>query len=221
MPAIPLIGLGVSAYSAYNQSKNASRQAKMQEQMMGNQTALAREMSGFARGQFSAAQPAMAKAMDYYRTLASGTRGAIDAKLAPERAAMNETYKGAEMGITSRLAPGATRDRQIAELYRQRAGQQGLMPFMARQQAVGSMADLAGNMTGYGLDAQRGAASALTGASTTGMNAARLSSDAGQQQAQMIANMVKMAQGGYDWWKRSRGGANGMPGMPGGMAGPF
>lgn len=206
MPAIPLISLGVGAYSAWQQGRAANRQAKMQEQMMGNQTALAREMSGFARGQFSAAQPAMAKAMDYYRTLAAGTRGAIDAKLAPERAAINETYKGAEMGITSRLAPGATRDRQIAELYRQRAGQQGLMPFMARQDAVGKMGDLAGNMVGYGLDAQRGAASALTGASTTGSRAAELSDRAGQYQANMIANLAKIGQGSYDWWKRSRGG---------------
>jgi len=221
MPVIPVIGLGISAYSAYKQARGASDAAKMQKQMMGKQTALADELSGFARQQHSMAEPALSKAMQHYMTLATGNRGAIGAELAPETNAVTESYRGAEKGLSRSTPAGPARDRAIADMYRQRAGQIGMMPFQARSAAFGNLQTMGQNAMSGALDAYRGASSALTGASTTGSNYMKANQEAGDAWGNFITNATKTGMGAYDWWKKSRGGGMGIPGLPGGSTGPF
>lgn len=211
MPAVPLIGMGISAYMSYRQAKSAGKQAKGQEALMGKQTGLSDEMATFARGQHTMAEPALQKAMQYYMTLASGSRGAIDAQLAPERNALTETYRGAERGMTSRMAAGPGRDRAIAELYRSKAGQMGLMPFMARQTAIGGLRDMGSDAMQRALQGYGQAGNALSGASNTGLNVLKAQQNANEQWGNFFGNITKAGTMGYDWWRRRRGG--GSPGF--------
>lgn len=218
MPAIPIIGAGVSIFKGIQDARNASRAAKGQEglmaaqqQLMGQQSGLAQEMSKFARNQADMSQPALQKAMQYYQTLASGTRGAMSAALAPDIARANEVYSGAQRGLSARMAPGPQRDRAIADLYRDRAGKMALMPFQARGAAVGEMAGLGKNYLSSALDAYRGAGSALSGASgtasaasQTGVRAQYSRNQANDQWGNMITGGTQIGQDVWDWYKRSR-----------------
>lgn len=201
MPAVPLIISGaVSAYSAYKQGKTADAQ----KQIMGQQSGLANEIGSFARGQSTMAQPALSKAMQYYTTLATGNRGAIDAQLASERAQTVDTYAGAEKGLINHTAAGPSRDRAIADLYKQRAGQLGIMPFQARQNAVGQLGSMGQSLAGNAIRGYEGAGSALTGASNTGENYAKSQNGALQSWNNVAANAGKV----WDWYNKSRNGSS-------------
>jgi hypothetical protein len=109
---------------------------------------MANMISQIARGQHTMAEPALQKAMQYYTTLAGGNRAQLASATAPEANAIMDTYKGAERGMTSRMAPGPSQERATAELYRSKAGQLGMLPMMARQSAFG-------NLSGLGTDLLR------------------------------------------------------------------
>lgn len=208
MPAVPLIISGVGAAASAWQAHKMGQMVDTQRGMAGEQSALAREISGFARENHSMAQPALQKAMQYYMNLASGNRAAINSALAPDRAALADAYKGAQRGLENTTARGPGRDRQIAEMYRQKAGQLGLMPFMAKSGAMQNLQGLGQNLMS-GMQGMYGtAASALTGASNT-MNNASYGMD---RQFGYMNNFLNMAgragQEGYEWWKRSHPGTN-------------
>lgn len=209
MPAIPIVGLGIGAYSAWQQAKNQGKIAKAQTEMMNRQSGLANEISSMGKGQMQMGQPAMQKAMQYYMTLAGGGRGAMNAALAPERNQMAETYRGAEQGMMARMAPGAGRDRAIAEMYRKKAGDMGMMPFMARQNAMGQLAGMGGQMMDRGGNLMGAAATAMSGASATGGRASDSQARAGSQWGGLITQGTKAAAGGWDWWKNRQGGQPG------------
>lgn len=204
MPAIPLIVGGVSAASSAWQAHKAGQVAGSQQQLMGQQSNLANEIGSFARGQSSMAQPALNKAMQYYMTLANGNRGAIDSALAPERAQITDNYAGAEKGLNARLAAGPQRDRAIADLYKQRAGQLGLMPLQARAGAVENLGKMGQGLAGNALNAYSGASSALNGASNTGRNYMEAQSNSNKMWNSTINSGRDLAMGAYDWYKRSR-----------------
>lgn len=168
MPAIPLIimgvSAGVSAYGAHKQSQAASRAADAQTGLANQQANLSKHILDFANGQVSSSAPALNKAMQYYMTLATGNRGAINSVLAPQRASIMDTYSGAQRGIEARTAQGPQRDVMMGELQRQKAGQLGLMPFMARQQAVGQLANMGERGQQRGLLALTGASGPLNSA---------------------------------------------------------
>lgn len=204
MPAIPLIGLGISAYSAYKGAKSAGQAAKAQEQMSQRQSALAQSLQTMGSGQLALSQPALQKAMEYYTKVATGNRGAINAAIAPERNQLLESYGGAEKGINARMAAGPDRDRAIAELYRQRAGQVGMMPFQAKQQGIHDMEQAGNAYRDAGLQLYGGASSALTGASNTYNQAANNRANEWAGYGSLGANASKAAQGVWDWY-RNRG----------------
>jgi hypothetical protein len=159
---IPLITAGVSAATQYLGNRKTAGEkgmegvAAQQGLLAQKQGRLGDQIGVFAQGQHSMAQPALQKAMQYYTQLASGSRSGIQGALAPSIGALTETYRGAENGLMARSNPGASRDRQLGELARQKAGQLGLMPFQARESAIGNLAgmgqQLEGNaMRGFGM----------------------------------------------------------------------
>lgn len=216
MPAIPIVGLGIGAYSAYKQAKAQGKMANAQTEMMNRQSGLANEISSMGKGQMQMGQPAMQKAMQYYMTLAGGGRGAMNAAMAPERNQMAETYRGAEQGMMARMAPGASRDKAIAEMYRSKAGNMAMMPFMARQNAMGQLAGMGGQMMDRGGNLMGAAANALSGASSTGARASDAQARSGSAWGDLITQGTKAAAGGWDWWKNRQGG-----GQPGPWSGGY
>ncbi len=213
MPAIPIIGLGVSAYSAYKQGKAASKAAKAQEGIANKQSALAQELQSQGKGQFDAGQPALSKAMQHYMNLATGGRGAINSELAPEKGQAEESYRGAEQGINAQLAPGPSRDRAIAELYRSKASSFGMMPFMARQNAFKGLEGMGNAAMNRGVSLYGGSSSALGGASNSMQQAGENNANAWSAYGSVAANAGKAAQGAYDWYKnRQQRPQQGQPG---------
>lgn len=211
MPAIPIIGLGISAYSAYKQSQAQKQAADMQKQMFQAQSSLANTMQGIGNNQMSMAEPALSKAMGHYMQLASGNRGAIGSELAPDINGVTEASRGAQMGISRSMAPGPNRDKAIADLYRQRAGQIGMMPFQARNAAFGNLQTMGTNYMNSAMDAYKNASSALTGASNTGTKYMEARNQQYGTYGDIIKSGVQAGQDAYDWYKRSR-----TPGMNGG-----
>lgn len=166
MPAIPFIApiAGTVIGGLFNRKTQGE---KNQEGLFKEQSALSREMSGFARNQVAFGQPALNKAMTYYTKLASGNRGAMDSALAPDRAALNDSYKGSSMALSHGVGRGPRRDEALSKLNQQRAGQLGLMPFMAKQNAVGQMGRMGESAMGRALSAYGGAGNAFAQAGTT------------------------------------------------------
>ncbi len=118
-------------------------------------------MTNIANRQHMIAEPALKKAMQYYMTLAGGNRGAIQSHLAPDIMGLNQSYKGAETRMMNTMAPGPTRDRQMAEMQREKAGAVGMMPFIARNQAIDKMANQGQQGMGNSLTFYNGAANQL------------------------------------------------------------
>jgi hypothetical protein len=118
---------GMAIYGAIQGARKSSAEKSTQN--------LSNTMSTIAMQQHTMAQPALQKAMQYYMTLAGGNRGQIQGAIAPQLSALNASYKGAEtrMGM---MPAGPTRDRQMAELQRQKAGQIGMLPIEARNDAM-------------------------------------------------------------------------------------
>ena len=216
MPAIPIIGLGIGAYSAYKQAKSQGKIADAQTQMMNRQSGLANEISTMGKSQMQMGQPAMQKAMQYYMTLAGGGRGAMNAAMAPERGQMAESYRGAEQGMMARMAPGASREKAIAEMYRSKAGQMGTMPFMARQNAMGQLAGMGGQMMDRGGNLMGAASNAMSGASATGARVSDSRAASGNAYGDLITQGTKAATGIWDWRKNRQGG-----GQPGPWSGGY
>lgn len=207
MPAIPLIGMGISAYSAYKQAKSAQKAGQAQERIAQQQSDLGRALQTAGRGQMAAGEPALNKAMQHYMTLVTGNRGAINAEIAPERNQMLEGYRGAETGINAKLAPGPDRDRAIAELYRSKAGQAGMMPFQARQNAFQNLESAGEKRLSVGADLMKSSSGVFGGASDAAARAGENNADAWAGYGSIGANASKAAQGVWDWYKNRRGGS--------------
>lgn len=205
MPAIPLVAMGISAFSAYKQAKAQGKIANAQTSMMGKQSALSNEISGFARNQMNMSQPALSQAMKHYMTLATGNRNALQMETAPERNSMAESYRGAEQGINSKLT-GPARDRAIAELYRGKAGNMGMLAINARNGAFGNLSKQGGQQADLSATLFGSAGNTLTGAARIGDSASATRTDANNAWSGLISDGTKAATGAYDWYKRSQGG---------------
>ena len=221
MPAIPLIVMGVSAAtSAYQARKQgqANKQAiGLQQQQLDRQSALGQEISGFARNQMNMGGPALQKAMEYYTKLATGDRAAIGSQLAPDIAAVTEASGGAERGLTARMAAGPGRDRAIADLYRQRAGQIGLMPFQARANANQQLGTMGQNLMQGAQNAYGAASNAFSNAGYQATNTGASISGAQRESNQMWGGIINNAGSlAMDWYKNRYGNTGRPPqGQPG------
>ena len=198
---IPAIQLGISAYSAYK-TNQAQKKAQQQQQQLMDESAKARgEITKQAPQFFDASRqlqqigvPLLQTTGNYYKSLIGGDRGAIDSALAPDRAALQETYAGAQKGITNLRGP--TRDLAQAELAKSRAGAMGLLPSIARANAVeggqraGEFATTAaGEQRSRGASLFESAAGLAGGAANTGVNQGYLQLAQGAQNASQAKGM--------------------------------
>lgn len=223
MPAIPIVTGGISLLNGIMGARAAGKAAKSQQgiqnsqmDLMRQQTGLSNELSSFARNQHTLAEPALSKAMQYYMQLATGNRGAIQGAIAPDVAQLQETYRGAERGIRRSMG-GASRDRAIADLYRQRAGQLGILPFQARQAAIGNMEQAGNQRMQNALSLYQGANSALTGAAYSGSASSRTGAEAADRRDNAAGQWGNAITGGgifgqsiYDWYRNRSGKSRGL-----------
>jgi len=100
---------------------------------------------------FNKANADMNIPMNYYRILAGGSRGAMNAALAPEVGAITAAYRGAEGALDRGPARGALRDVAGADIAREKAGKISSLAMGARGNAIQSLAGLAGQQQGMGL----------------------------------------------------------------------
>lgn len=100
---------------------------------------------------FNKANADMNIPMNYYRTLAGGSRGAMNAALAPEVGAITAAYRGAEGALDRGPARGALRDVAGADIAREKAGKISGLALSARGNAMQPLAGLAGQQQGLGL----------------------------------------------------------------------
>lgn len=110
----------------------------------------ARQSSTNGNSLFSTGAPLIAQAASYYRRLLSGDPQLEARAVAPQRAALTESYKGAESGLEASTLRGGARDYARADLSRQKAGQLGLLIPNAINQAIPQAAGVGLEATGQG-----------------------------------------------------------------------
>jgi hypothetical protein len=215
MPIPAIIGagatIGSSLLSRQGQTSDQKAASVAQTGAMNSQSALARQTTDFARRQYSLAEPAYSKALQYY-TGASGAGGnaALQQSLVPQYRQIGDIYSGAQKGLAAGTARGATRDVQSAELNRQRVGQTADITAAARTNAVGKLADM-GSSGVAGSAGMNASASGMFGESAgTGSNLygqalerQRVSQERGSQ---MGASMFKLF---MPWLQARYGGGSG------------
>lgn len=121
---------------------------------------------GGAQKQFTSANNSLDQSANYFSPLLRGNRAAIDQTLAPERAGITETYRGAGKALEQSGMRGGTRDLASAELNRDKASKLALLPSAARAGAATSMMQL-GEQQGQLAGTQAGTGAGLFSAATT------------------------------------------------------
>jgi len=106
---------------------------------------------GAGMATFNKANADMNIPMNYYRTIAGGSRGAMTAAMAPEMGAITSAYRGAESSLDRSPMRGAMRDMASVDIAREKAGKISGLALNTRGNAVQSLAGLAGQQQGMGL----------------------------------------------------------------------
>lgn len=181
--AVPAISLGAGYFM--NRGANRRTTATLQSGAKGLQDSastlsgtgaqLGARAGGFlgdAQQSLTRASGSVGAASNYFSPILSGSRGAMDQALAPDRAMITDTYRGAERGL--RDVRGGTGDLARAELNRDRAGRLSLLGPSARASAANGMLQVGGaqgqigatqagvgtNLFGQSVSAHQGAANA-------------------------------------------------------------
>jgi len=138
--------------------------------------------------------PQLQQAGGYFSKLASGNRATMTQALSPEISQINSVYGGTARTL-SRFLRGPTRDVQMAEGERQRAGQIGGLFATARPQANTALAALGSQTVGQGVGAAGAAGSLFGTQAKLGQEAdianAQLQSEAGQGFGGLLFNILK------------------------------
>jgi hypothetical protein len=172
--AIPAISLGAQYFMNRGKNKQISQnQSAATTGLQGSATDLSKfsgtlgnagtAFLGDAQKNFGKAGTSFDAAGSYFSPVLSGSRGAMDAALAPERAGITDTYRGAGKAVESMR--GGTGDLARAELNRDRAGKLALLPSQARQTAATGMLQV-GQGRGNLATAQAGTGTGIFGQAT-------------------------------------------------------
>lgn len=141
-PAIPWAIKGASLFGGMLMGRGAQGAAQKRSPEESAALGGAQNAAGTLTSQGNALMqqgaPMTSQAGNYWSTLLSGNRAQMAQATAAPRAAITDTYRGAERNLERSGIRGATRDVARAELGRQRAGQiagltTGVQPFAAQQ----------------------------------------------------------------------------------------
>ncbi len=138
--------------------------------------------------------PQLQQAGGYFSSLAGGNRAQMTQTLAPDIANINSVYGGTARSM-SRFLRGPTKDTQLAEADRQRAGQIGSLFSAGRTNANSALAGLGGANVGQGTSATTGAGGLFSSQANLGQQAdiagAGISSSAGAGFGGLLFNLLR------------------------------
>jgi len=186
--------------TAANQAQAESTQAQM---------GLSKSLSDYAGSQFRMAQPALSAGLGYYQKLLGGDRATIQGAIAPDVAGINTAYEGTQKYLEQQGVRGGAKDYATAEAERQRVGQIGMLPFLARQGAAGALTQTGLTATGQAMQGLGTAAGAAAGAGSTAYGASGQGFYQGQVRGQQIADVGSNIAGLFANWMQGRGGKSG------------
>ena len=160
IPFIPMIAstIGGAIASKKAQSSAAKRSPEEQTALTGAQgagSALATQGANLmTTGQDTLAQPT-----SYYQQLLGGNRALQSQAIAAPRAAISDTYRGAERSLDQGGVRGAQRDVAQGELSRQRAGQISSLITGVQPAAAQALTGIGQTQTQQGIGATSGSGS--------------------------------------------------------------
>lgn len=226
-PVVPFIPMIASAVGGIIGGKKATKAAETrtpeeQTALTGAQGA-GTTLAGQGAGQFSSGtgliqsgQTSLAAPTSYFSRLLSGNRALQSQAIAAPRAAIQDTYAGAERGLERSGVRGAARDVAKADLAKQQAGQISSLITGVQPGAAAAMTQIGQTSIGQG--------SALTGqgAAATGASGNIFQNLLGQGSANRVYGRSEGQQFGsgfggliFDALKGFKGrGGSGMPGTP-------
>lgn len=157
--AVPAISLGAQYF--LNRGANKRTNTALDAATKGLQGA-GTDLSGYGNKLAASGSPLLGEAQksltkagtsydqvgSYLSPILNGGRGAINQALAPDLAAITETYRGAGKSLES--VRGAQGDVARAELNRDKAGKLALLPSMARQNAAQGVMEVGKGQAGIG-----------------------------------------------------------------------
>jgi hypothetical protein len=219
--AIAVAGVATAAYSTYKASKaasandaNAKQAASMQQQAQTQQSDLSKSMVGYANQQFKLAGPALSAGMGYYSKILGGDRAAVQGAIAPDVAGVNTAYEGTQKYLDQQGVRGGARDNAVAENERQRVGQVGMLPFMARQGAAANLTQSGLALNSQGNQALSAASGATSAAGGQAYNFGNQQFGQGQVRGGQIADMGGNVAKLFAQWMQGRGGGQTPAGSP-------
>ena len=149
----------------------AGRKSGQQKQLeqaqtdnINQQTQLSKTLADYSQKQYALTAPALSQATGLYSRLVSGNRGEIASAIAPDVGALEESYGGQQKYLEQQGVRGGARDTALADTNRAKAGQIGMLPFLARQNAAGQLANIGTTGAGQSLAGLSSAAGAAGGA---------------------------------------------------------
>jgi len=166
----------------------------------------------------SAGLPAAQQSLSYYGTLLRGNRAAQAQATAAPRGAITDTYRGAERSLERSGLRGAGRDQAIADLNRDRAGSISSLVTGVQPGAAAALMQGGTNLISEGNAAFGNAGSIYGGLLGQGFANRKYAREEGEKTGSSIGSFLfDILSGGFG----KKGGGKGIPGLPGGSAGPF
>lgn len=211
MPTAAVMG-GIAIYGAvqsHRAAKKKEEQEKAAQDAAANSTSqqagLSTALQGYANKQFKMAEPALSQGMSYYSKLLGGDRGTVQGAIAPDVANINQAYEGTQKYLDQQGVRGGARDNAIAENERQRVGQVGMLPFLARKGAADASINAGTNLTGQATAAQGSAAGAASGSGATALGQSGQLFNQEQVRGNQIADTGANLASLYANWASGRG----------------
>ena len=222
-PALPWIIKGGAALAGViggRKAQSSAMQRSPEEQAaLGGATNTANTLTTTGTQLTGAGMGAVNPALSYYQTLLRGSRGAMANATAGPRGAITDTYRGAERGLEHSGVQGAGRDLATAELGRQKAGQIAGLTTGVQPAAAAALSDLGTNLTSQGGQQSNAAGSiwsSLLGQGNANRQYGRAEGEkAGTSIGGLLFDVLSSTIG------KGKKPTFGMPGLPGGQAGPF
>lgn len=219
---MPYIIKGASLLGGYLAGRKAQSSAMQRspEEMLALQGAQSAGTNLTQQGQTltGMGMPALQKSLGYYSTLLGGNRAAMSLATAAPRAAITDTYRGAERNLEYSGVRGAARESAVADLARDKAGNISRLTAGVQPGAAGALADIGSNLTGQGTTAFGNAGNVWSSLLGKGFENRKYAREEGEKAGTSIGSLLFDILSGFG---KKGGGGKGIPGLPGGTAGPF
>lgn len=228
-PAVPWIvkggaALAGSLFGRKAESGAANRYPEEKTALAGGQAA-GQQLGTFGGQAIGLGLPAARKAVGYYQTLLGGNRAAMAQATAAPRAAITDTYRGAEANLDRSGVQGASRMRAEAELSRDRAAQIAGLTTGVQPAAAAALSSLGPTLTGQGATSTSAAGTVWSNLLGEGARNRVYARQEGENTGTEIGKLIFDTIAGTSWGRKNvpqtgpPAPGGGYPGYPGGYPG--